>query len=152
MKNFIFGTLCFFLLNLQVEIKAQEVQTAKFSLADFGQLHEMKGSWKGMAGNSPFFERYEIKNDTLIEITHYSDATLSKMTGKGIVYFSNGNIYHSSGNSVWKVKKKEGNTFHFEPFKNASNTFRWTINNRDSWTAEVGSAGRARTYEMQKIK
>ena len=152
MKSLIFGTLCFFLLNLQIGINPQEVQTSKFSLADFRQLHEIKGSWKGMAGNSPFFERYEIKNDTFIEITHYSDATLSKTTGKGNVYFSNGNIYHSNGNSAWKVKKKEGNTFHFEPSKNASNIFRWTINNQDSWTAEVGSPGRSRTYEMKKIK
>lgn len=151
MKKVIFGTLCFFLLNIS-GANAQEVVASTFKLADFNELRQMKGNWKGMAGNSTFFEGYEIKNDTLIEIRYFSDATLTKTTGKGNVYFSNGNIYHTNGDSVWKVMKKEGNTLHFEPAKNAGNTFRWTINNRDSWTAEVGSAGRSRTYQMQKIK
>ena len=150
MKNVIFGILYFFLPGIGFTATAQEARS-QFKLTDFEPLRQMQGDWKGMAGNSPFFEGYEIRNDTLIWIRYFSDAALSKVSGEGSVYYSQGNIYHSNGNSTWRLKKKEGNTFYFEPVRNANNSFRWKINDATSWSAEVGSAGRSRIYEMVKV-
>lgn len=87
-----------------------------------------------------------------MEIRYFSDAGLKKTTGFGSLYFSKGNIYHRNGNSAWKLTKKEANTFFFEPSRNASNNFRWILKDDGTWTAEVGSPGRSRVYEMKEIK
>ena len=151
MKNVIFGSLFYFLLNFQFTVAAQEVD-GRFDLSDFKKLRQMEGNWKGMAGNSPFFEAYKNKNDTLMEIRYFSDAALKKISGTGRVYFSNASIYHSNGNSLWRLSKREGDVFFFVPVKNTSNTFHWKIKDGSSWTAEVGGPGRSMTFEMQKVK
>lgn len=147
MKNVIFSTVFFLTLLGSSEANGQD-NAFQFNPEDFRELHQLQGKWKGMAGNTAFFERYQIKNDTLILIGNFSDAGFTNSTGRGQLYYKDGNIFHTSGSSKWKVSKRAKNSWHFEPVQNTSNKFSWTLKNPSEWTATVGS----RNYEMKKIK
>ena len=146
MKNAIFSTFC--LLCLISSWTAVGQNKSEFGLADFKEFYQLEGKWKGMAGESAFFERYTIGSDTLIMIGNFSDENLSRETGNGELYFRNGQIFHTSGNSKWKVSKKENNSWFFEPVQNASHGFSWILKNPSEWTAVVGR----NKYEMKKIQ
>lgn len=123
----------------------------KASNRSLKELSWMIGDWEGKAGNSSFYEGYELKNDTLIIIKYYTDATLSKVKGEGKVYLENGEIYHTSGRAKWKVSNRSENTWHFIPLINASNQFKWISIDHGSWKAELISAGRVTTYPLSRI-
>ena len=146
MKNAIFSTLCLLCLISSCTVVGQN--NSEFDLADFKEFYQLEGNWKGMAGNSAFFESYTIESDTLIMIGNFSDENLSRETGKGELFFRHGQIFHTSGNSKWKVLKKEITSWFFEPVQNASHGFSWILQSPSEWTAVIGR----NKYEMKKIK
>ena len=122
---------------------------------DGNKLHElfwMEGTWKGVAAGSPFFEAYEVMNDTLMRINYYSDSSLSKVEATGTVSLENDAIFHTYGKSRWKLAKREGNTWYFEPVAHASNTFSWSVEGPDKWKAEVVAGGRVSKYLMERMQ
>lgn len=112
----------------------------------------MEGAWKGMAGNSSFYESFEMVNDTLIRIDYYADSSLTKVEGSGSVLLEKGDVYHTYGQSKWKLSERSGNTWCFEPVENASNYFCWTFIDHDSWSARLVSSGKVSNYQMERIR
>ncbi|WP_017730860.1 hypothetical protein [Nafulsella turpanensis] len=115
------------------------------------ELSWMEGAWKGMAGSSPFFERYELVNDTLIRIDYYADSTLREIEASGNLFLEEGTLFHTYGQSKWKMTQNEGRTWCFEPVVNASNSFCWTFIDKDSWSARLMSSGKTSDYLMKRI-
>ncbi|MBC5993087.1 hypothetical protein [Pontibacter cellulosilyticus] len=122
---------------------------------EFKSLRWLEGTWKGTAdGEAPFFEKYEFVNDTLMQITYYSDSSLKKGSTDGGVYFSGGKIYHNYKSALWELKQLDGKSAAFVPLRRASNSFTWKYTSPNEWTATLFAANdsKGKTYRLQRIK
>jgi len=127
-----------------------------FATTDFEKLRWMEGTWKATAPSEPtHYERYKFANDSTIEITYYSDSTLSRESGTGRVYLSVGRIYHTFGPGRWGATTVDADGVFFIPQVNANNTFAWAHTSPDTWTAtqKSGYSGRERVmvYQLQRV-
>ena len=127
-----------------------------FAAGDLSKLRWMEGTWKATAPSEPtHYERYKFANDSTIEITYYSDSTLSRETGTGRVYLSVGRIYHTFGPARWGATTVDSSGVYFIPQVNANNTFAWSHSSNDAWTAtqKSGYSGRERVmvYQLQRV-
>ena len=126
-----------------------------FGAGDLGKLRWMEGTWKATAPSDTHYERYKFANDSTIEITYYSDSTLSRESGTGRVYLSVGRIYHTFGPGRWGATTVDSSGVYFIPQINANNTFAWSHSSNDAWTAtqRSGYSGRERVtvYQLQRV-
>lgn len=131
--------------------------TTAFGVADLGKLRWLEGRWVGTSpGEQTFYERYHFLNDSTIEITYFGDPEFSRATGAGRVYLTVGRIYHTFGPSRWGATKVDESGIFFIPQVNARNTFSWTMQSPDEWTAtqRTGAGGRNRVtvYTLKRVK
>jgi hypothetical protein len=127
-----------------------------FGTADLAKLKWLEGTWRGTAPNEPtYYERYKFANDSTIEITYFNDSSLSRATGDGRVYLSAGKIFHTFGPGRWAATHVDESGAFFVPQANAHNTFAWSVQSPEAWTATVrtGLSGHERVtvYEMRRI-
>ena len=128
-----------------------------FGLADFAKLHWLVGTWEATSpGEATVYQRYVMPNDSTFEITYYSDPGLTHETGTGRLYLSVGRVYHTFGPGRWGATHVDTDGVFLVPQVNARNTFAWTAQSPDSWTAtqRTGVSGRERetVYQMRRIK
>jgi hypothetical protein len=128
-----------------------------FGPKDFGKLRWMQGTWRATApGEKTYYERYRFTNDSTIEISYYSDSSFSKETGNGRVYLSVGRVYHTFGPGRWGATSVDSSGIYFVPQVNAQNSFAWSFQSPDSWTATMrsGFSGRERVtvYQLERVK
>jgi len=128
-----------------------------FGATDFARFRSIEGTWKATApGEKTYYERYHFVNDSTIEITYYSDSTFSKETGNGRVYLSVGRVYHTFGPGRWGATSVDSTGAYFVPQVNAQNTFAWSFQSPNSWTATMrtGFSGRERVtvYTLDRVK
>jgi hypothetical protein len=128
-----------------------------FAATDFAKLKWLEGSWRGSAtGQEPFYERYHFVNDSTIEISYYRDSTLTRESGTGRVYLTVGRIYHTPGPGRWGATRVDSSGVSFIPQVNARNTFAWSYQSGDTWTATLrsGASGRetVTVYEMKRMR
>ena len=107
---------------------------ATFDPSAFADLGFLVGQWRGAAPGEPvFFETYERASDTLIRILYHPDSTLAAARDTGSVFYSDGGIYHASGDGVWRLRRRDGDGFHFDPWDNATNAFTWRAGSDNAW-------------------
>lgn len=127
-----------------------------FAVADFAKLRWLEGSWTGTSsGERNYYSRYHFTSDTTIEITYY-DSTFTHETGTGRLYLSVGRIFHTMGPRRWGATHVDANGVYFVPQANAQNTFAWSRQSPDEWTATLrsGFAGhdRVTVYTMRRAR
>ena len=133
----------------------QSQEANRYTGQHFKSLRWLEGTWKGTgSGEAPFYEKLEFVNDTLMQITYYSDSTLTKSSTDGGVYLSGGKIYHNYKSAVWELKQMKDKSAEFAPIKRASNSFTWKYNSPDEWTATLFTAGnpKGKVYRLQRYK
>lgn len=128
-----------------------------FGLSDFAKLRWIEGSWSGTSPGEPnVYEQYRFLNDSTVEIAYYADSSFGRQTGSGRVYVTVGRIYHTFGPARWGASNVDANGIYFIPQVNARNTFAWTTQSPDAWTATArsGASGRERVtiYTMQRVR
>jgi hypothetical protein len=128
-----------------------------FAVADFSKLRWLEGTWAGTSeGGRDIFERWRFTSDTTIEITYYADSTFSHEAGSGRLYLSVGRIYHTMGPGRWGATHVDERGAYFVPQVNANNTFAWSHQSNDEWTAtqRSGFAGhdRVTVYRMRRAR
>ena len=128
-----------------------------FGATDFAKLKWLEGSWVGTAPEeTPIYSRYHFATDSLIEITYVRDSTFSQESGTGRVYLTVGRVFHAFGPSRWGASNVDSTGVYFIPQVNAHNTYSWTYQSPDSWTATQrnGLSGRERVtvYQMKRVK
>jgi hypothetical protein len=131
--------------------------TTPFAATDFAKLKWLEGTWRGNAtGQDPFYERYHFVNDSTIEISYFRDSTLTRESGTGRVYLTVGRIFHTTGPGRWGATRVDSSGIYFIPQVNARNTFAWTYQSGDTWTATLrsGATGRETVtiYEMKRMR
>src|SRR5262245_8606772 len=88
--------------NAGAQVSQRGQPKTPFAVGDLGKLRWLEGTWKASAPGEPtHYERYKFANDSTIEITYFSDSTLSRESGTGRVYLSVGRIYHTFGPGRW---------------------------------------------------
>src|SRR5689334_19281725 len=146
---------------LTASVSAQTSQRGQpktpFGPKDFGKLRWMEGTWRATApGEKTYYERYRFVNDSTIEITYYADSTFTKETGNGRVYLSVGRVYHTFGPGRWGATSVDSSGVYFVPQVNAQNSFAWSFQSPNSWTATMrsGFSGRERVtiYTLDRVK
>lgn len=127
-----------------------------FGPADLARLKWLEGTWQGTSpSEATFYERYQFVNDSTIEITYFADSTMTRTTGNGRVYLSVGRIFHTFGPGRWAATRVDESGAYFVPQSNAHNTFAWSSQSSDAWTATVrtgmGGHDRVTVYEMRRV-
>lgn len=134
------------------------IKGKEFSQSDFQKLRWLEGTWRGSAGGEgAFYEGYRFINDTTIEIEFFTDSTLSKSNGSGMVRLSDNSIINGAGSTFWSATSVDNTSIHFAPKQNASNYFSWEKESNDVWHARlknVDSQGRQieTVYRMERYK
>jgi hypothetical protein len=130
---------------------------AKFSLADFGQLRYLEGTWRGtMENGKPFYESYHFVNDSTVFQANHTDSTFQTKSDSSLIIFRGGAVTDSSfSGKTYTAEKLDSSIVDFR----ASPTyhFAFTRESNDAWTARLFSkqdAGpeRVTTYPMRRIR
>lgn len=112
-----------------------QAQTPDFYLKDFQKLHWLKGKWKGGAEKElPFFEQYQVVNDSTMAILYFKDSSFAGSPDTGWVYLQEKEIIHRSEKMLWKVTSLTNQEILFRPV-NARNRFHWLKKNNNEWKA-----------------
>jgi hypothetical protein len=128
----------------------------KFTPADIAKLKWIEGTWRGMDGDQPFFERYKIDDSTIIVET-FEDDTLSKVTDTTRFELKNGEFGAHEGDKRSVASLITDNAVQFVPaVAGKRNSFRFERTSNDSWNAvlEWPAAGdqsaRSKVYKMER--
>ena len=117
--------------------------TATHSLADFQALRYLEGDWRGSGyEGGPFYESYRFVNDSTIEMTPWTDSTMTTPREQSQYMLREGVIGTSKGARLVSVNE-DGHRFE-------TTSYGWTFRqiSPDRWTAQVGPST---VYTMDRI-
>ena len=134
---------------------ATEADGAKVSKEQFKTLRWIQGSWIGREGSGiPFYERYEVANDTAFTQYSYADAKFSSISETSSIVLTNGHVFSGPATASWIATKWEASVIAFSPFKGATSAFRWERLGADTWRATLlwreNGADKQRVYDMKR--
>jgi hypothetical protein len=126
---------------------------AKVTLEDFQQLRYLEGDWRGTDGvTAPFYERYRYENDSTIRSYSFADSTFRQATDSGLVTLAGAQARSTGASAVWYASSWGTATVRFDPERGATNSFSWTRQSHDVWTARLEPAGGEPTvYAMTRV-
>jgi hypothetical protein len=131
---------------------------AKLTAADLEKLRWIEGTWRGMDGDKPFFERYRFENATTLASDTFENEKLEKVTDTTLFELKDGEFGGGSEGSYWVATALDDNSITFGPVTKARNSFIWRRDSKDSWTAILNwparddKSAREKTYKMERIK
>ena len=117
--------------------------SATYTNADLELLRYLEGDWRGSGyEGGPFYESYRFKNDSTIEMTAWTDSTMSVAQERSEYALRNGVIRTDDGGRLVGI---DPDGHHFR-----RGTATWTFRQvtADRWTAQVGPST---TYIMDRI-
>lgn len=122
--------------------------TISYSKKDLKKISWIEGNWKGMDGETPFYEIYKFKNDSIIEITSYEwNGTDSSNTSVSLLSWSN-DKYYLGDNKNYNVVEITDSSIFMNTNHKANNSILWKIQNPDLWIAILKSKNTEKTYHM----
>jgi len=131
---------------------------AKLTAADLEKLRWIEGTWRGMDGDKPFFERYRFDNPTTLASDTLADEKLEKVNDTTLFELKDGEFGGGSEGSRYVATAIDDNSITFAPVVKARNSFIWRRDSKDSWTAILSwpangnkPAGE-KTYKMERVK
>jgi len=136
---------------------AQSTPSKKFTTADVAKLKWIEGTWRGMDGDKPFYERYKIEETAMVVESLNADGSLKE--GPERFELKNGEFGKDEGDQrsiaseitndyiqfVPAVPGK-GNNFRFE--RQPNNTWRAVLD----WPAKGDKPARQKIYIMEPLK
>jgi hypothetical protein len=126
--------------------------------AQFNSLRWLEGTWLGTQnGENPFYEGYRFINDSTIRTFTLQDSTARQPSDSGAIILKHGVVSSGSGNTLYVVTALDSTSVHFEPVRNARNSFTWTRTSPDSWTATLQwtdqqGTPQQRIYRMRRLR
>lgn len=113
------------------------VEPVRVTPAEFRQIEWLEGAWRGTGAevDGPFFETFEMVNDSTLAIRVYADSALTQRESTGEIVLTGGQVLHRSGPNEWVATAFDRSRLHFEPRGNVPNNFTWTRTSPSSWTA-----------------
>ena len=106
-----------------------------FTAQDIAKLKWIEGTWRGMDGDKPFYERYKLEDTTLVVDT-LTDGNLSKVEDTGRFELKNGEFGQGEGDTRTIASSITDNSIQFVPaVPGKANNFRFERQNDGTWSA-----------------
>ena len=126
--------------------------------AAFGRLAWLEGRWRGEGiDQPPFYERYELVNDSTMSVATYTDSTFTTIDGEpGEVRWRDGLVTTGTGGALYVATEYDDGMIRFDPVAGARNSFVWRRVSDDAWTAVLSwpvpgeTARRERVYHLRR--
>lgn len=115
----------------------------RYTLADFQALRYIEGDWRGSGyEGGPFYESYRFVDDSTIDMTAWTDSTMTVARERSQYLLRDGSIRTSKGGRLQTV---DDSGHHFR-----AESYGWTFSpvSPDRWTARVGPTT---VYTMDRI-
>ena len=130
----------------------------RFTPADIAKLKWIEGTWKGMDGDKPFYERYRLEDSTLV-VDSFTDETLNTVESTGRFELNNGEFGKTEGDQRSAAISITDNNIQFGPAAGSrGNYFRFERQNDGTWNAvlEWPASGdkpaRQKIYRMEPAR
>jgi len=130
---------------------------ARITLERFQSLRWIEGTWRGTGnGADPFYESYRFLDDSTVLSVTYADSTARAVSDSGVLALAGGRVTRRGGTAVWVLTAMDPLSVRFDPAENATNSFVWTRQSTDSWTAtlrwrDTKGEQRQRAYRMELV-
>jgi hypothetical protein len=116
---------------------------------DLKKLKWIEGKWRGMFDNKPFYEIYQLINDSTLRITHYKwdGNDSSKTTFDYVQWVKDG--YYLGEQQNWKAMTISNKEIKLVPVNKVSNEIVWQRKEKKNWIAILSHKSGNRTYNME---
>lgn len=122
-----------------------------FTAADVAKLKWIEGTWRGMDGDKPFFERYRIE-ETAMVVEGFEDETLAKVTDTGRFELKDGEFGKTEGEKRSAASEITDNYIQFvSAVPGKGNNFRFEKQNDGTWRAVLEWPATADKPARQKV-
>ena len=129
---------------------------ARVTDADVAKLKWLEGTWRGMDGDNPFFERYRFEGTTML-VDSFENETLEKVVDTSRFELKNGTFETSNGDKRTVATSITDNSVQFAPaVAGQGNSYRFERQADGNWNAilewpATGNApDRQKIYEMKR--
>lgn len=143
-------------VKVNVEIPPPALTPSKgFTPADVAKLKWIEGTWRGMDGDKPFFERYRIE-ETAMVVESFTDQTLAKIESTDRFELKDGEFGQGEGEKRSAASEITADYVQFVPaVPGNGNDFRFvrqadgTWNAILEWPATKEKAAQQKIYKME---
>lgn len=114
----------------------------------------IKGTWRGMDGEKPFFERYRFEGTTMF-VDSFTDETLSKVSDTSAFELKDGEFGHTEGDKRAAASSITADAVQFVPVSGGGNAFRFERQADGTWHAvlewlDKEKKPQQKVYKMEK--
>jgi hypothetical protein len=122
-------------------------------VSDLRMLSWIEGTWRGSGGGvAPFYERYQLSDDSTLVIESFEDSTLSNITETSYYELRDGRVT-SRGERQYIAEGIAADSIVFAPLRGVNNSFVWKRGTENEWTATIlPENGSPRTYAMVRMQ
>jgi len=129
---------------------AQPTPSNKFTAADIAKLKWIEGTWRGMDGDKPFYERYKIDKTALVVEGLNADGSLKGEPSR--FELKNGEFGNGEGNERSAASEITADYIQFVPgVSSKMNRFRFERQSNGTWRAVLEWPARPDKPARQKI-
>jgi hypothetical protein len=122
-----------------------------FTTADVAKLKWIAGTWRGVDGDKPFFERYKIEEDAMV-VESFDDEAFSNPTDSDRFELKNGEFGKGEGDKRVGASEISDNHIQFVPaVPGKSNNFRFERQGDGTWIAVLDWPASGDKPPRQKI-
>jgi hypothetical protein len=136
----------------------QATPEKNFTPADVAKLKWIEGTWRGLDGDKPFYERYRIENDALVVET-LTDGDPNKVENVDRFELKNGEFGKGDGDNRSAASAIGENFVQFVPaVAGRGNSFRFERLGDGSWQAllewpaTADKPARSKVYKMEPFR
>lgn len=132
------------------EPPAQSTSSKKFSASDIAKLKWIEGTWRGMDGDKPFYERYKIEETAMVVETLKSDGSADGEPGR--FELKDGEFGKGEGDRRSVASEITDEYIQFVPAVSGKrNSFRFERQANGTWRAILEWPARTDKPAQQKI-
>jgi hypothetical protein len=129
---------------------AQSTPSKKFSAADVAKLKWIEGTWRGMDGDKPFYERYKVEETALVTETLNSDGSVKGAPDR--FELKDGEFGNGEGDQRSVASEITADHIQFVPaVPGKSNSFRFERQSNGTWRAVLEWPAKGDKPARQKI-
>ncbi len=137
--------------NSAADVKPLATPRNDFTAADVAKLKWIEGTWRGMDGDKPFYERYKIEQNAMVVESLMEDGSVDGTPGR--FELNDGQFGKGEGEVRTAASEITDTSIQFVPAGNG-NSFRFVKQPHGwdailEWPAKAGKLASSKTYKME---
>jgi hypothetical protein len=130
---------------------SRQADATFYKKSDLKKIKWIEGKWKGLDKGQPFYEIYQLINDSTLQVTSFDwDGKDSSQTSRSFVYWKEG-AYYLGDQLNWKVTDITDKEIVMKRNYKASNDIIWRYKDISSWEAILESDKGVKNYHMERF-